>query len=44
MVFIPGLKYLADYFADVREQVFIEAIDRQPWLTELRRRVQHYGY
>jgi alkylated DNA repair dioxygenase AlkB len=44
MADIPGLRYLADYLDDAREQALTEVIDRQPWLTELRRRVQHYGY
>ena len=26
------------------EQALIEAIDQQPWLSDLKRRVQHYGY
>src|SRR5437588_5070315 len=41
---IPGLQYLADSLEEAREQALIEVIDRQPWLTELRRRVQHHGY
>lgn len=44
MASIPGLHYIADYLDETREQALIEAIDRQPWRTELRRRVQHYGY
>jgi alkylated DNA repair dioxygenase AlkB len=36
--------YLADYLDEAREQALIERIDRQQWLAELRRRVQHYGY
>jgi alkylated DNA repair dioxygenase AlkB len=35
---------VADYLDEGREQALVEVIDRQPWLTELRRRVQHYGY
>jgi alkylated DNA repair dioxygenase AlkB len=27
-----------------RERDLIDTIDHQPWITELRRRVQHYGY
>lgn len=44
MVDIPGLRYLADYVDEAREQALIGLLDRQLWLTELRRRVQHYGY
>jgi alkylated DNA repair dioxygenase AlkB len=41
---IPGLQYLPEYLDEERERVLIELIDRQSWLTELRRRVQHHGY
>src|SRR5262245_8764451 len=41
---IPGLTYLPDYLEDTREQALIDQIDVQPWITDLRRRVQHYGY
>lgn len=41
---IPGLRYVADHVDKAREQALIALVDRQPWLTELRRRVQHYGY
>jgi alkylated DNA repair dioxygenase AlkB len=44
MADVPGLVYLADYLEEAREQALTEVIDRQPWLTELQRRVQHYGY
>lgn len=41
---ISGLTYTAD-FISVQEQDFLLAqIDQQPWLTDLKRRVQHYGY
>jgi alkylated DNA repair dioxygenase AlkB len=41
---IPGLQYLPDFISVNEEQALIEAIDGQPWLNDLRRRVQHYGY
>jgi alkylated DNA repair dioxygenase AlkB len=41
---IPGLHYVADYLDEGRERGLVEQIDRGPWLTELRRRVQHCGY
>ncbi len=44
MVDISGLRYVGDYLDEAREKGLIEEIDRQSWLTELRRRVQHYGY
>lgn len=41
---IQGLTYISD-FISIHEQDFLLAeIGRQPWLTDLKRRVQHYGY
>lgn len=39
-VIIPGLKYIAIE----EENKLIEFIDSNLWITELKRRVQHYGY
>lgn len=41
---IPGLQYLPDFITAEEERALIEAIDQQPWLNDLKRRVQHYGY
>jgi alkylated DNA repair dioxygenase AlkB len=41
---IPGLRYVPEYVEEAGERALLEVIDRQPWLTELKRRVQHYGY
>jgi alkylated DNA repair dioxygenase AlkB len=41
---IPGLRYLSDHVDEARERELLATIDRLPWMTELRRRVQHYGY
>ncbi len=41
---IPGLQYLPDYITADEEHALIEAIEGQPWLNDLKRRVQHYGY
>lgn len=41
---IPGLTYLPDFIDAQAEADLIRTIDAQPWITELRRRVQHYGY
>ena len=41
---IPGLLYYPDFISSSDESELIETIDRQPWLTDLKRRVQHYGY
>lgn len=41
---IPGLKYVRNYIAKNQERDLLYLIESQPWLTDLRRRVQHYGY
>ena len=41
---VPGLRYIPTYLApDIQDQL-LTIIDQQPWLTDLKRRVQHYGY
>lgn len=44
VVEIPGLQYASDFLDEQREEALMREIAAQPWLTELRRRVQHYGY
>lgn len=41
---IAGLHYLRDYISSNAEQNLLAQIDAQNWLTDLKRRVQHYGY
>lgn len=41
---IPDLQYLPDFITANEEQALIKIIDQQPWLNDLKRRVQHYGY
>lgn len=41
---IPGLSYQPAYLSPSDTEHFIAIIDQQPWLTDLKRRVQHYGY
>lgn len=41
---IPGLRYISNYLSTAEHDQFLHAVDLQPWLTELSRRVQHYGY
>lgn len=41
---IQGLQYIPDCITQVEEQALISKIDDQPWLNDLKRRVQHYGY
>lgn len=39
-----GADYQSGFISSAEEKVLIDAIDRQYWSKELRRRVQHYGY
>jgi alkylated DNA repair dioxygenase AlkB len=41
---IQGLTYLPDYIDAAHEEALLAIIDRQTWLTDLARYVQHYGY
>jgi len=41
---IAGLTYTPSYITEEQEQFLISKIDKQPWLNDLKRRVQHYGY
>jgi alkylated DNA repair dioxygenase AlkB len=41
-VAIPGARYVRSFLPDWSE--LLAAIDREPWLNDLSRRVQHYGY
>lgn len=41
---VPGLKYVADFVAAPDEDALLAAVEAEPWLADLKRRVQHYGY
>lgn len=41
---IQGLSYVPDFVTTDEESALIAEIDVQPWLNDLKRRVQHYGY
>jgi alkylated DNA repair dioxygenase AlkB len=41
---IPGLRYIPNYLNETDHDRLISAIDRQIWMADLKRRVQHYGY
>ena len=41
---ISGLQYIPYYITESDHDRLIKIIDEQTWLTELKRRVQHYGY
>ena len=39
-----GLEYIPNYITEAQQTELILQIDKQPWLNDLKRRVQHYGY
>lgn len=41
---ISGLTVKANYIDTAEHDRLLKIIDQQPWLTDLKRRVQHYGY
>lgn len=41
---IPGLSLHTDFITQEQHDRLLEEIDKQPWLDDLSRRVQHYGY
>lgn len=41
---ISGLKYVTDFISKDEHQELWRAINIEPWLTDLKRRVQHYGW
>ena len=41
---IGGLEYVADFLKPQQEKTLLSHVDQEEWSTELRRRVQHYGY
>ena len=41
---VPGLGYEPRFVTAIEGARLIDAVDGEPWLTDLKRRVQHYGY
>lgn len=41
---VPGLRYIPCYVSVSEEADLLEIVDALPWLPDLKRRVQHYGY
>lgn len=41
---VPGLLYLPEFITPSEEKELLAHIDRAPRLSDLKRRVQHYGY
>jgi alkylated DNA repair dioxygenase AlkB len=43
-VTVCGLSYQSNFIDGHEQAELVRIIDGQPWLTDLKRRVQHYGY
>jgi alkylated DNA repair dioxygenase AlkB len=41
---IDGFVQIRSYITKIQEEQLIDSIDKQLWLHDLKRRVQHYGY
>lgn len=41
---ISGLTYVPNFITKLEENNFIRSINAEPWLSDIKRRVQHYGY
>jgi alkylated DNA repair dioxygenase AlkB len=41
---VPGLVYTPEYLTQAEQAALAAAVDAQPWRSDLKRRVQHYGY
>lgn len=41
---IAGLSYQSSYVSTDEQVRLVADIEQQPWITDLKRRVQHYGY
>jgi len=41
---IPGLLYVESFVTIEEEKQLLKEIDKREWLSDLKRRVQHYGY
>jgi len=43
-IVIPGLTYIGDFITEEEEAHLLKMIDKNEWLSDLKRRVQHYGW
>src|SRR4051812_13961286 len=41
---MEGLTYIPNFLTTEEQEAVISKVDQNPWLTDLKRRVQHYGY
>ena len=44
LAIVHGLTYVPEFVSEDEEGELLRHVDLAPWLTDLRRRVQHYGY
>lgn len=41
---IKGLAYLPNFVSEAEHDFLLDLIDKETWINDLKRRVQHYGY
>ena len=41
---IQGMRFIKEFFSGAEQGFILEEIDKNSWLSDLKRRVQHYGY
>jgi alkylated DNA repair dioxygenase AlkB len=41
---VNGLRFMDNYISATEHEQIVHAIDNEPWLDDLKRRVQHYGF
>lgn len=41
---IDGLRYIPNFICESEHNALLSVVDTKPWLNDLKRRVQHYGY
>ena len=41
---VPGLAYVRGFLTEVEEEKLVATIDRSEWRSDIKRRVQHYGW
>lgn len=41
---IPGLRYVPNFLTTETHERLLAEVDSQPWLLDLKRKVQHYGF
>ena len=41
---IGGFEYIKDYISENEHEWLLDQVDKQQWLKDLKRRVQHYGF